>query len=182
MQRTKWTERKFSFDFPAGWLSNILTRLWGTSARIKEMTLSLKDEDASFKPAGKWSIKENIGHLSDLEELHEGRIDDFLARKETLRAADMSNAKTFAADHNKKSMGQLISEFSVKRKRFIARLEQLDDETQNFKSLHPRLQVLMRPADVAYFTAEHDDHHLADIHEILSLKKSDRNKEQHEPD
>jgi hypothetical protein len=177
MQRTKWTERKFSFDFPVGWLPNILTRLRGTVARLNEMTLSLNDEDTSFKPAGKWSIKENIGHLSDLEELHEGRIDDFLAQKEILRAADMSNAKTFAADHNKKSMEQLIKEFSEKRKRFIARLEQLDDKTQNFKSLHPRLQVMMRPADVAYFTAEHDDHHLADIHEILSLKKSNENKE-----
>lgn len=171
MERTKWTERKFSFEFPAGWLPDILTRLRGTQARIREMTHALSDEDASYKPAGKWSIKENIGHLSDLEELHEGRIDDFLARKEALRAADMSNAKTFAAAHNEKKLEQLIREFSEKRNRFIMRIEKLDDETQNFKSLHPRLQVLMRPADVAFFTAEHDDHHLADIHEILCLQK-----------
>lgn len=31
MQRTKWTERKFTFDFPEGWLSNILERLRGTN-------------------------------------------------------------------------------------------------------------------------------------------------------
>jgi|SRR6185436_4876576 len=171
MQRAKWTERKFSFDFPAGWLPDILTRLRGTPARLREMTINLPDQDASLKPEGKWSIKENIGHLSDLEELHEGRIDDFLSKKETLRAADMSNAKTYAADHNKKSVEQLISEFSEKRKQFVRRLEKLDDETQNFQSVHPRLKVIMRPCDMAFFTAEHDDHHLADIHEILNSKK-----------
>jgi hypothetical protein len=167
MQRTKWTVRKFSFDFPEGWLPDILERLRGTSARISEITSSLADEETEYKPFGKWSIKENIGHLSDLEELHDGRIDDFIAGKQTLRAADMSNEKTSAANHNKKTIQQLLHDFSNKRKQVIERLEKLGDETQSFKSLHPRLQVMMRPVDIAFFTAEHDDHHLADIREIV---------------
>jgi hypothetical protein len=171
MQRTKWTERTFTFDMPEGWLPNILERLRGTPARINELTVLLSDEDASHTPRGKWSIKEHVGHLSDLEELHEGRIDDFLARKDTLRAADMNNTKTIEAEHNEKSIQQLFLNFVHKRKKFIARLEHLNDDTQRFSSMHPRLKVPMRPIDMAFFTAEHDDHHLADIREIIESMK-----------
>ena len=171
MQRTKWTDRRFVFDFPEGWLSNILERLRGTAPRLAHMTTGLSNEQLEFRPDGKWSIKEHIGHLSDLEELHEGRIDDFMARKEVLRAADMSNAKTYEASHQLKTLESLLSDFDLKRKKYIARFEQLDENTQRFKSMHPRLQTMLRPVDIAYFTAEHDDHHLADIHSIINRIK-----------
>ncbi len=167
MQRTKWIERKFNFDFPAGILPNILERLRGTSARIRDLIQGIADEELKQKAEGKWSIQEHIGHLSDLEDLHEGRIDDFLACKHILRAADMSNLKTNEADHNKKDIHELLNDFAGKRKLFVSRLEKLDDETLGFQSLHPRLQVMMRPVDMAFFTAEHDDHHLATVREIL---------------
>lgn len=136
------------------------------------MTAWLTEEQLCSRTEGKWSIKEEIGHLSDLEELHDGRIDDFLQRKEILRAADMSNAKTVGADHNSKSLEQLLSEFSQKRNHYIKRLEALDDDTQRFRSIHPRLKVPARPVDMAYFTAEHDDHHLASVRKVLNDVKS----------
>ena len=168
MQRTKWTDRKFNFNIPEGWLPNILERLIGTEIRLNALTAALSNDEASYKPNGRWSIKEHIGHLSDLEELHEGRIDDFIAGNEILRAADMSNAKTNQAAHNNKSIQQLIQEFATKRNIFISRLEKLNDTTQQFRSLHPRLQAIMKPVDMAFFTAEHDDHHLASIREIIN--------------
>ncbi len=176
MKRALWTDRKFTFDFPEGWLADIIERLRGTEIRIIYMINSLSEADCEFKPNGEWSIKEHIGHLSDLEELHEGRIDDFLERKEVLRAADMKNKKTYDANHNSKSKEELIGDFFMKRKQFVDRLEALDDDTHAFKSLHPRLQTPMRPVDVAFFTAEHDDHHLADMRIIVNLlKKSSLN-------
>ena len=168
MIRTKWTERIFTFDFPEGWIFNVMERLRGTVPRLTWMTFSLDEDVLTLKPDGKWSIKEHIGHLIDLEELHEGRIDDFIARKEILRAADMTNKRTAEANHNERRLEELLSTFSVKRNQFISRLENLDEETYYFSSLHPRLQVMMRPVDVAYFTAEHDDHHLASMREILN--------------
>ncbi len=171
MQRAKWTDRKFTFDFPEGWLADILERLRGTEIRIIYMINSLSEKDCEFKPIGKWSIKEHVGHLSDLEDLHEGRLDDFLERKEVLRAADMNNKRTYEANHNLRSKEELIEEFFTKRKRFVDRLENLDDDTCKYKALHPRLQTPMRPVDVAFFTAEHDDHHLADIRIILNHLK-----------
>jgi len=170
MQRMKWIDRKFDLNIPGGWLQNILERLRGTELRLQSLTHGLEDNKTSYKPNGKWSVKEHIGHLADLEDLHEGRIDDFMARKTTLRAADMSNAKTNSADHNSKSIRELIEEFAVKRIIFISRLENLDDDTQQFQSLHPRLQTMMKPVDMAFFTAEHDDHHIASIREIINAK------------
>lgn len=170
MQRTKWTERQFTFDLPEGWIFNILERLRGTPARIVELTLSLSKDELTFKPDGKWSIQEHIGHLADLEELHEGRIDDFLAGKEVLRAADMSNAKTETANHNEKDIHRLLENFRIARNHFIRRLASLDDETYRYNSLHPRLKVFMRPIDIAFFTAEHDDHHLASMRANLEKR------------
>src|SRR5687768_12140372 len=168
MTRTKWIDRKFTFDFPEGWLFNIIERLRGTTARLYWISASLTEEQLIYQPDGKWSIKEHIGHLSDLEELHEGRIDDFLERKEILRAADMSNAKTESSNHNDKSLEELLSDFTRKRNQFVFRLKDLEDDTLTFTSKHPRLQVLMRPVDMAYFTAEHDDHHLASMRELIT--------------
>ena len=168
MDRTPWTDRKFTFDFPEGWIYDILERLRGTHVRMLDISGGLTEEQMEIKPEGKWSIKEHLGHLGDLEELHMGRLEDFIARKEMLRAADMSNAKTNLANHNGKSRAALIENFIRKREPFISALEKMDDATQLFKSTHPRLKTFMRPVDVAFFTAEHDDHHLASIREIIS--------------
>jgi len=34
---------------------------------------------------------------------------------------------------------------------------------------HPRLKVKMTPVDLAFFDAEHDDHHLLKISDIIRL-------------
>ena len=39
------------------------------------MVSGLDEDLANLKPGSKWSIKEHIGHLTDLEDLHRGRID-----------------------------------------------------------------------------------------------------------
>lgn len=167
MQRTKWVERKFNFDFPVGLFPAVLERLRGTSARLKEMTTGLSEKDAEIKTGDKWSIKEQIGHLGDLESLHDGRIDDFIAHKENLRAWDTTNSQTNNANHNNSTIKALIENFSNKRNLFVSRLEKLTDDIHDVQALHPRLKVLMRPIDMAYFTAEHDDHHLASIRELM---------------
>jgi len=167
MQRTPWIERKFTFDFPTGWMPNILERLRGTPIRIAAMINGLSADQLRSQINGTWSIQEHIGHLLDLEDLHDGRITDFFDRKAILRAADMTNAKTNAANHNEAEAAVLLENFKQRREQFIDRLSSLDDATQLFTSLHPRLQVQVRPVDIAYFTAEHDDHHLATIRELL---------------
>jgi hypothetical protein len=49
----------------------------------------------------------------------------------------------------------------------VTLFEQLPDAQLHATSLHPRLQQPMTVTDHAFFVAEHDDHHLARISELL---------------
>jgi len=165
--QTPWIERKFEFNFPVGLFPVIVERLRGTLLQLESTVKNIPDEKLSVKKDGKWSVKEVIGHLFDLEELWNGRIDDFLEHKQILRAADMSNAKTTAADHNSKPIDELLKQFMDARNKLITRVKDLDEATASLTALHPRLQTPMRLIDSLYFVAEHDDHHIAAISNLL---------------
>lgn len=156
-------ERKFGFGLENGLLPNIIERLRGTPTRVQARVEDLSDEVLSKRDSEKWSIKEHIGHLGDLEELHEGRIDDFINGNTRLRAADMENRKTYEANHNDKGIDKLIEDFTKARAILVRRLESLEEPILEKISMHPRLEDEMRIVDMAHFTAEHDDHHLASI-------------------
>lgn len=166
IQSIKWIERRFNFDFPVGIFPWILERLRGTPARIEETVRGLRSEILVIQPEGKWSIQENIGHLVKVEELHDGRIDDYLAGKDTLRAADMENRRTSEADFNSRDIGNVLESFRTVRIGFVERLEELDDEIVGRSAIHPRLEIPMRLVDMTFFAAEHDDYHLALIRRL----------------
>jgi hypothetical protein len=168
IQRIKWIDRKFEFNQPAGLFPMTLERLRGAPIRLSHFTGNLPKTVLTKKDGKAWSIQEHVGHLIDLEELHEGRIDDFLAGKTTLRAADMQNVKTNEANHNNADIKDLLYKFTRLRTNYIDRLEGLDEAILLRTSIHPRLNIPMRPVDMALFTAEHDDQHIAIIHELLS--------------
>jgi uncharacterized damage-inducible protein DinB len=157
----KWTERKFNFDFPASLFPVVVARLQGTVPRIEAIVASTSPKKLTEKKDGKWSIQEHIGHLVDLEDLHLGRIEDFRNSVNPLRAADMSNAATVKADHNKRSIEEILKDLKRTRAHFVEELRTFSGEELEKTSLHPRLQKQMRVVDMAFFVAEHDDHHIA---------------------
>lgn len=165
--QTPWVERKFDFNFPVGLFPVILQRLSGTIMRLEAMIKNLPEERLSIKIDGKWSVKEVIGHLYDIEELWNGRIDDFLDHKEILRAADMSNAKTNTANHNLKPARELLKQFAETRNKLIERVENFNEATASLSALHPRLKTPMRLIDSLFFIAEHDDHELTKISRLI---------------
>lgn len=167
MQYEPWLQKKFDFDFPITELPKILDRLSGTIDKIEKLVKGLPDSKLSEKPKGKWSIKEEIGHLSDLEELNDNRIDDFKNKMLNLKAADLENNKTEKAEHNKRSIKEIIENFKNTRNYFIVRLKGMSDAELSRTATHPRLQKQMRPVDMAFFVAEHDDHHVMLIELIL---------------
>lgn len=116
-----------------------------------------------IKLEDKWSIKENIGHLSDLEPLWMARIEDLVDKREILTEADLSNQKTHQANHNHRSIKELLDEFRGLRGQHLAKLSALNSADLEKFSLHPRLNTPMRMIDLAFFVAEHEDHHLAQI-------------------
>jgi uncharacterized damage-inducible protein DinB len=166
MIRTKWFERKFDFNLPVGVFPSVVERLRGTPARLEELVRALPPHVLIAKHSGGWSIQEQVGHLLDLDELHEGRVEDYAQRLATLRPADLSNRKTFEADHNAARIEDLLAKFRAARTSFVQRLEALTEEQVALSALHPRLNQQMRVIDMALFVAEHDDHHLATITEL----------------
>jgi exonuclease I len=166
----RWVEREFEFDLPVGLFPCVVERLRGTPARLEELTRGLSREELTAKPGRLWSIQEQAGHLWDLDELHEGRLEDYARGWEVLRAADMRNRKTEEAGHNAARLEDLLAAFRAARFRFVRRLESLTEAEVAASALHPRLQKQMRIIDMAYFTAEHDDHHLAAVSELRRLE------------
>jgi hypothetical protein len=172
MMQIKWIERKFNFGYTPEYLPFFIERLLSTVPRIKALVKDLNEEDASVMPDGKWSVKQHIGHLSDLEELHDGRLFDFRERKKQLRAADMGNKKTEEAAHNKKNLHELIHEFESSRKKFIEHVKTFSNEELEVKAFHPRLQAEINIPDLLYFVAEHDLFHQVHISDIISGNRS----------
>jgi len=168
MQKTEWFNRKFPVIDDNGILPSIIERLSGTPGRLEEMVSQLDPALLTLKPGGKWSVKEEIGHLDDLEPLWLGRLEDLVNRLPELRVTDLTNQKTHNANHNATELKMLLSSFRDKRQQFVSGLIHLKDEQLLNSSLHPRLKTPMRIIDLAYFVAEHDDHHLASIREISS--------------
>jgi hypothetical protein len=169
IKKMRWVEREFEFNLPVGVFLCVVERLRGTPARLEELTRGLTREQLTAKPGGLWSIQEQAGHLLDLDELHEGRLEDYARGLEVLRAADMRNRKTEEAGHNEARLEEILAAFRAARLRFVRRLEALTEEEVAASALHPRLRKQMRVIDMAYFTAEHDDHHLASISELRRL-------------
>ena len=164
----KWFERKFDFTFPVEQLPNLIVRLHGTPARLEEMLRGVSPAVLQTKPDGKWSAQEHAGHLLDLESLWEARIEDFAADRQTLTAADLTNRKTDEAAHNARALAEILTEFRAARRRLLDRVENLPPTAFSRTIPHPRLQQPMRLVDHLYFAAEHDDHHLARIREMIT--------------
>jgi len=163
-----WFERKFDFMFPVEQYPNLCVRLRGTPARLEEILRSVSREVLITKPDGKWSAQEHTGHLLDLESLWMARVDDFLADRDTLTVADLSNLRTHEANHNARELKHILSEFRAERLRLVNRVARFRPDLFSRSMLHPRLQQPMRLVDHLFFVAEHDDHHLERIWELTN--------------
>jgi hypothetical protein len=164
----KWTDRTFEFNLAEELFPAIVCRLAGTPARLEDIAKSLPQADLVKKINESWTVQENIGHLLDLEELHVMRLHEYLDKKDELSAADMTNKKTYDANHNSKNIDDILGAFRKSRMEYVKLLDSIDDEVISRYSYHPRLKLPMRLIDNVYFAAEHDDHHIAIIRYLIS--------------
>lgn len=165
----KWTDRSFQFTFPDEVYPEMIERLRGTPARLEDRVQSIAPEILTKRDGERWSIQENAGHLLDLESLVKQRLDEYLSGATALHAADMSNRKTYEANHNQVSMAAILIDFRAQRTHLVNRLDNLAPATFASVAHHPRLNVPMRLVDMIFFQAEHDDFHLARISELIRL-------------
>ncbi len=148
-----------------------MERVQSTPVRLEEFISTVAPALLVKKPEGKWSIQEHAGHLVDLDDLHEGRLEDFKKRKEILRPADMKNLRTEEAKHNEKDIGEVLRDFQSARQSFVTKILDFPDQDIARSGFHERLGKQMRIVDLAYFVAEHDDHHIAVMRWQLNLLK-----------
>lgn len=172
MQQIKWFERKFDFSFEQNIFPSIIERLEGTSIRLIKKNEQIPFELLEFKQNKKWSIKENIGHLIDLEPIWQKRLDDIIANKEYLSAVDLNNKKTDLAKHNNTDIKELLNQFQEIRQITLNSLSKLEERDVYKAAIHPRIKKPMRIMDLFLFVAEHDDHHLSRITEIITTYKT----------
>jgi uncharacterized damage-inducible protein DinB len=163
-----WFERKFAFLFPVEVWPNVCARLRGTPARMEETLRGRPHEVLTRQADGKWSAQEHAGHLLDLEALWLARVEDYVAGSEQLAVADLGNRKTDEANYNARALEKILTEFRAARGRLLRRVEELDPSLFDRAIPHPRLKTPMRLVDHLYFVAEHDDHHLARIWELIN--------------
>jgi hypothetical protein len=122
---------------------------------------------AGFPPG--WSPAKEIGHLGDLEPLWLRRVRDLLEGRAELTAADLQNRATHEADHDAWSLPQLVDRFEPARRALVEALRGASPADLERSARHPRLGTPMRIIDLAYFVAEHDDHHIARLRDLLHI-------------
>ncbi len=162
-----WFDMRWDFSFPAAWFPLLLERLRGTPARCHSAIGGLSDATLTARIGETWSIIENIGHLTDVESLWTERFDQFEQGADTLVAADVTNRTTWDADHRARPTADVMNEFERTRAATVGRLEAWNTEAHWERSaMHPRLETPMRAIDLAVFVADHDDYHLARMHQM----------------
>lgn len=168
MKREKWFDKNFQFYLSVDHYGSVLMKLRETPDNIAQLVSPLQEDVLIKRIVNRWSIQENIGHLIDLEELQDSRIEDFIAGKEILRPAELKNRKTEDANHNNEKIGDLLDQLKMVRENFVKRMKHLDVQILSSSSKHPRLNQPMRPIDMAHFVLEHNEHHIQTIIELIN--------------
>ncbi len=156
-----WYNRTWTFEMPVGAFPGVVERLRGTPVRAAELVAGIADDQLRRPASEAWSAKRHIGHLDDLHELDDRRLDEYLAGAEILSAADPSNRRTYEADHDATPAAAILARLRTHRAELVSRLEMLSEAQIAATAMHPRLRRPLRLIDWAFFVAEHDDHHLA---------------------
>ena len=162
MKSMAWFDRKLTFGFSVDMLPFFIERLSGTSIRIQQKVKGINEDILSEKLDNKWSVKQNIGHLAEVDEIANQRINQILSGVPV-----MSPAVFEPKDYSTWTIEKVLNFFEASRAGNLLKYKSLSEHDLLKSSQHPRLKVPMTPVDLAWFDAEHDDHHLVKINEII---------------
>jgi uncharacterized damage-inducible protein DinB len=165
----RWFNRTFPADLPSWMFPNIVERVRGTPARLEELLRNVPTSVITRRWNDTWSIQENAGHLLDLEGLWMSRFRDLQVGNAQLTEADLSNRQTWERNHNDASLAQILRSFRSAREELVGQLNGVDEAMMERTAIHPRLGNAMRLVDLAFFVAEHDDHHLARVTQLKHI-------------
>jgi uncharacterized damage-inducible protein DinB len=169
LERLPWAQRQFAFVYPPWMLADFIERLRGVIPRLGPLLEGLTDDDAHRMFEGKWSIAQNVGHLADVEELWQERMEDLRQGRPTYTPAEPARFQGLAVRHQERSLAAIVNELKERRSRLVQALALASPDLQRASAFHPRLKTTMRLVDCAQFYAEHDDHHLLRVRALRSM-------------
>jgi uncharacterized damage-inducible protein DinB len=169
LERPRWADRRFQFVHPPWMLADFIERLRGVVPRLRPLLSDLDEVTAHRRHENSWSIAQNVGHLSDVEELWQLRIEDLRAGRAIYAPADSARFQSLAERHQIRPLAATVAELAERRTRLIAALSSAAPALQLASAFHERLKAPMRLVDCAQFAAEHDDHHLLRIRALRSV-------------
>jgi uncharacterized damage-inducible protein DinB len=151
---------------PDGDLVDVLRRQIGETLSLVR---GVPEERASHRYApGKWSIKEVLGHMADVERIMGYRM-LCIARGDTTPLPGFDeNAYVPVANFDARSLASLASEFEQVRRATVAFIEHLDADAAARRGTANNLEITARA--IAYIIAGHERHHVRILRERY-LKK-----------
>ena len=165
--RVPWINRRFQLKAKPEDAAELIDRLSGAPDRVAAKIKRADDSACGTCTDGGWSIKQNAGHLGDLESLWSIRTQQFIDNAGVLEPADMSNQSTISADHNSCDITDLSNRFRDARARLCDTLARLEMSVFAHLARHARLGAEMTLAQHCEFIAMHDDYHLARIEYLI---------------
>jgi uncharacterized damage-inducible protein DinB len=124
-----------------------------------EKLRSLPEEKANHRyDAGKWTVKELIGHVADAERVFSYRLTRIARGDKTPLSGFDENAWAKTAPHRKRPMAEVVDEMIAIRRSTIALMESLDDTTISNVGLANNNSVSARA--ICWIMAGHTKHHL----------------------
>jgi len=125
---------------------------------------SLSDSQACFKPGpNEWSIKEVMGHLNDVERVFAYRLVRGSRGDATPLPGFEQGCYVRAAEFDRYSLADLLSEFECLRRANILAIQHMTDESIDRRGTASGYTVSARA--LIYMMVGHVDHHMASLQE-----------------
>jgi uncharacterized damage-inducible protein DinB len=125
----------------------------------QRLVAAIPDSRAEHRYApGKWSIKEVVGHLSDVERIMCYRALRIARGDETPLPAFDENAYVPAAEFGRRTLRDLAEEFGDVRRATLALFRHLDDEALDRRGTASGKAISARA--LGYIIAGHELHHV----------------------
>ena len=124
-----------------------------------EKLRALPEDKANHRyDAGKWTVKELIGHVADAERVFSYRLTRIARGDKTPLSGFDENAWAKTAPHRKRPMAEVVDEMIAIRRSTLALMESLDDTTISNVGLANNNSVSARA--ICWIMAGHTKHHL----------------------
>ncbi len=137
------------------------------SCQIDELHLALDpltDLQARFKPGpAEWSIKEVIGHLSDVERVFSYRLLRISRNDATPLPGFEQEDYVREADFDDFSLSDLVSEFEYMRRANLLAIQHMSADPIDRRGIASGMTVSARA--LIFMMVGHVDHHMASLHE-----------------